>query len=96
MTSNERVRQVISGGYLKKLVELPEFNVYHVQASRGFELRAINRFRAITILSGEGYVGRLEVRAGNYLMICIGTSFQIDKNLGWIMSDVPLDSSVLL
>lgn len=85
----------VSGGCIKRLVEVPEFNVYHVQASGGFELRAINRFRAITILSGEGYIGRLEVRAGDHLMICTGASFQVDGNLEWIMSDVPLDSSVL-
>lgn len=88
------IRQV-DGGCIRRLVEVPEFNVYHVRASRGFELKTLNRFRAITILSGRGKIGRYEVSKGDHLMILAGTSSQIEGELEWIMSDVPAHTYVL-
>lgn len=86
--------QKVEGGQIKRLVKVPEFNVYHVQSKSGFELKAMNRFRAITILNGEGSIGTLDVSAGDHLMLTMSTSYRIEGDLEWIMSDVPLPSSI--
>jgi len=78
---------------IKRLVQVPEFNVYHVRATTGFKLRGIERFRALTILSGKGSIGSLEVNTGDHLMLTKGTSYRIKGDLEWIMSDVPFTSS---
>lgn len=93
LTSPVDIRQV-DGGCIRRLAAVPESDVYHVRASLGFELKAINRFRAITILSGKGEIGRYEVSKGDHLMIPAGTSSQIEGELEWIMSDVPVQSYV--
>lgn len=78
---------------IKRLVQVTEFNVYHVRATTGFKLRGIERFRALTILSGKGSIGSLEVNTGDHLMLTKGTSYRIKGDLEWIMSDVPFTSS---
>lgn len=90
----EMTAQKVNKGYIKRLVKVSEFNVYHVQAKSGFELQAINRFRALTILTGKGRIGQLEVNSGDHLMLTMGTSYQVEGELEWIMSDVPFPTSI--
>lgn len=88
----EMKSQNVEGGQIKRLVQVPEFNVYHVRATDGFELKALDRFRALTILNGGGKIGTLEVSTGDHLMLTSGISYRIEGDLEWVMSDVPLSS----
>ena len=80
--------------HINSLVQVPEFNVYHVRAKDGFKLKSMMGFRTLRILSGKGKIGTFEVRAGDHLMLTSGTSYRIKGDLEWVMSDVPLPSLI--
>lgn len=78
----------VAGGLIQTLIETNEFNVYRMNVGDGFYLSPLNRFRLISVLSGQGTVNDVPLNKGDHVVITVtNDSLQVMGEMEWIVSD---------